>query len=144
MLVFRYCEEQGMGIVSYCPNRHRVKVKDDLAGKKGICPTCGARFRIPLESQPDPATLQDTGPAELEPTANPAPAPVASAIAVPAAQESASPPLASLPGADAPLPPGGFAGLSTTGLPVAEIISLDADLAVSLPRALPLASPASG
>ena len=24
-----------------------MKVKDYLAGKKGICPTCGARFRIP-------------------------------------------------------------------------------------------------
>jgi len=37
-----------MGIVAYCPNGHRIKVKDDLAGKKGICPTCAARFRIPL------------------------------------------------------------------------------------------------
>jgi len=35
-----------MGIVSHCPNGHRVKVKDHLAGRKGICPSCGARFRI--------------------------------------------------------------------------------------------------
>lgn len=36
-----------MGIVAFCPNGHRIKVKDDLAGKKGICPTCAAKFRIP-------------------------------------------------------------------------------------------------
>ena len=39
-----------MGIVSFCPQGHRVKVKDHLAGKKGVCPTCGVRFRIPLAS----------------------------------------------------------------------------------------------
>jgi hypothetical protein len=36
-----------MGIVAYCPVGHRIKVKDSLAGKKGRCPTCGAKFRIP-------------------------------------------------------------------------------------------------
>ena len=36
-----------MGIVAYCPQGHRVKVKDDLAGKKGLCPICGVKFRIP-------------------------------------------------------------------------------------------------
>jgi hypothetical protein len=41
-----------MGIVSFCPNGHRVKVKDHLAGRKGICPRCGSRFRIPSAAQP--------------------------------------------------------------------------------------------
>jgi len=95
-----------MGIVAYCPNQHRVKVKDDLAGRKGVCPTCGARFRIPLESQPEPAP-----PVPVPAVASPAPAP---AVASP------------------------------TGLPVAEIISFDADLAATLPRALPLATPEQG
>ena len=36
-----------MGIVAYCPNGHRVKVKDEFAGRKGVCPECQARFRIP-------------------------------------------------------------------------------------------------
>lgn len=36
-----------MGIVAFCPSGHRIKVKDHLAGRKGICPTCGSRFRIP-------------------------------------------------------------------------------------------------
>lgn len=44
-----------MGIVSFCPQGHRIKVKDSLAGKKGVCPTCGARFRIPLASVEPPA-----------------------------------------------------------------------------------------
>lgn len=39
-----------MGIVAFCPNGHRVKVKDALAGRKGVCPDCHSRFRIPLES----------------------------------------------------------------------------------------------
>ena len=36
-----------MGIVCHCPNGHRVKVKDKLAGKRGLCPQCGASFSIP-------------------------------------------------------------------------------------------------
>ena len=36
-----------MGIVCQCPNGHRVKVKDHQAGKRGLCPTCGATFSIP-------------------------------------------------------------------------------------------------
>ena len=36
-----------MGIVCHCPNGHRVKVKDYQAGKRGLCPTCGAKFSIP-------------------------------------------------------------------------------------------------
>jgi len=37
-----------MGILAFCPRGHRVKVKDELAGRKGICPHCQARFRIPV------------------------------------------------------------------------------------------------
>jgi hypothetical protein len=107
-----------MGIVAYCPNDHRVKVKDNLAGKKGICPTCGARFRIPLESQPDRkhAAVDTPGPAAdlFETPASPPP-PASAPAAVPA-------------------------HLSASGVPVAEIISFDANLAASLPRAMPLAA----
>jgi hypothetical protein len=39
-----------MGIVCHCPNGHRVKVKDHQAGKRGLCPTCGAKFSIPAEA----------------------------------------------------------------------------------------------
>ena len=39
-----------MGIRFFCPNGHKLNVKTFLAGKRGICPNCDARFVIPLES----------------------------------------------------------------------------------------------
>ncbi len=39
-----------MGIRFYCPSGHKLNVKTFLAGKRGICPHCGARFRIPKQS----------------------------------------------------------------------------------------------
>jgi len=36
-----------MGIVAHCPNGHRVKVKNEFAGKKVLCPTCQVKLRIP-------------------------------------------------------------------------------------------------
>jgi len=54
-----------MGIVCYCPNGHRVKVKDHLAGKTGICPSCEARFRIPLATGTTADTAQGQSPSGL-------------------------------------------------------------------------------
>jgi len=39
-----------MGIRFYCPNGHKLNVKDFQAGRKGICPFCGTKMQIPLES----------------------------------------------------------------------------------------------
>jgi len=39
-----------MGIRLQCPNGHRVHVKAFLAGKRGVCPECGARFDIPADA----------------------------------------------------------------------------------------------
>ena len=39
-----------MGIRFECPNGHRLHVKAFLAGRRGICPDCGARFEIPQEN----------------------------------------------------------------------------------------------
>ena len=36
-----------MGIRFECPNGHRLNVKAFLAGKRGICPDCDAKFVIP-------------------------------------------------------------------------------------------------
>ena len=47
-----------MGIKFYCPNGHRLNVKSYLAGKRGICPHCGARLRIPPESQQEAAVAR--------------------------------------------------------------------------------------
>ena len=42
-----------MGIRFYCPNGHKLNVKSFLAGKRGICPHCGSKVDIPLESTRD-------------------------------------------------------------------------------------------
>lgn len=39
-----------MGIKFTCPQGHKLHVKSFLAGKRGICPHCGVKFRIPMES----------------------------------------------------------------------------------------------
>ena len=38
-----------MGIRLQCPNGHKVHVKAFLAGKRGVCPQCGATFDIPRD-----------------------------------------------------------------------------------------------
>ncbi len=35
-----------MGIVSFCPNGHRTKLKDRFAGLRVRCPMCGAKFFV--------------------------------------------------------------------------------------------------
>lgn len=39
-----------MGIRFFCPNGHKLNVKEHLAGKAGFCPECGARLVIPYHS----------------------------------------------------------------------------------------------
>jgi hypothetical protein len=39
-----------MGIRFNCPNGHKLNVKDFQAGRRGICPYCGAKFVIPTQS----------------------------------------------------------------------------------------------
>jgi hypothetical protein len=39
-----------MGIRFYCPNGHKLNVKDFQAGRTGICPFCGVKMPIPLKS----------------------------------------------------------------------------------------------
>src|SRR5438045_3616014 len=36
-----------MGIRFSCPSGHKLNVKTFLAGKRGVCPQCGATFVIP-------------------------------------------------------------------------------------------------
>ncbi len=40
-----------MGIRFNCPNGHKLNVKEFLAGKRGVCPQCGAKFIIPMPAQ---------------------------------------------------------------------------------------------
>jgi hypothetical protein len=41
-----------MGIKFHCPQGHKLNVKAFLAGKRGVCPKCGAKLRIPTASEP--------------------------------------------------------------------------------------------
>jgi hypothetical protein len=41
-----------MGIKFHCPQGHKLNVKAFLAGKKGVCPKCGTKLRIPEASEP--------------------------------------------------------------------------------------------
>ncbi len=36
-----------MGVRFQCPHGHKLHVKAELAGKRGICPECGAKFVVP-------------------------------------------------------------------------------------------------
>src|SRR5437868_569833 len=74
-----------MGIKFYCPNGHKVNVKSFLAGKKGLCPKCGVRVDIPMESQiADDAPRERGGAAndELQESPEPFEANVGSATAL--------------------------------------------------------------
>jgi hypothetical protein len=44
-------EDRLMSIRVMCPNGHVLNVKDDLAGRSGLCPTCKARVQIPKPSE---------------------------------------------------------------------------------------------
>lgn len=46
-----------MGIKFLCPNGHKLNVKSFLAGKKAICPKCGAKVMVPGQS----AEAEDPG-----------------------------------------------------------------------------------
>jgi hypothetical protein len=50
-----------MGIRLECPNGHKLHVKSFLAGKRGICPDCGAKFIIPSASQIGAAEMAENG-----------------------------------------------------------------------------------
>src|SRR5215213_9297208 len=40
-----------MGIRFHCPSGHKLNVKAFLAGKRAICPKCGAKVVVPLTSE---------------------------------------------------------------------------------------------
>ena len=51
-----------MGIRFQCENcQHKLNIKAHLAGKRGICPHCDARIRIPLESTWEPKRKASSG-----------------------------------------------------------------------------------
>jgi hypothetical protein len=113
-----------MGIRFSCPNGHKLNVKETLAGRRGICPACGAKFVIPSAGDAGPVTgplaggasasaqsaaaraaaapsiviaLADAPPASappIAPTAPASPAVRATAAGPPEAKSPAAPPIA--------------------------------------------------
>ncbi len=81
-----------MGIVSYCPNGHRTKLKDRYAGIRIRCPECGAKYWVAAA-----ATDHPPEPGPIAPKPESLPPPIAAApeaawcIAVPGGEPS--PPL---------------------------------------------------
>jgi hypothetical protein len=54
-----------MGIRFSCPNGHKLNVKTFLAGKRGVCPQCGAKFIIPMATDSaEPEASQSGGVAQ--------------------------------------------------------------------------------
>ncbi len=52
-----------MGIRFTCPNGHKLHVKAFLAGKRGVCPQCGAKITIPDAQEPQ--SIEITAPTEV-------------------------------------------------------------------------------
>ncbi len=96
-----------MGIKFHCPQGHKLNVKAFLAGKKGVCPKCGTKLRIPEASEPGlgdgdaddsdggkaPAGHPGNGAAVKSPAAVATAAPVMpAAVAMPAARPGVATP----------------------------------------------------
>ena len=56
-----------MGIKFRCPNGHKLHVKVFLAGKRGICPKCSAKFNIPTTSGGQVAAVGESLPTVAAP-----------------------------------------------------------------------------
>lgn len=73
-----------MGIRFECPNGHKLHVKTFLAGKRGICPDCGAKFVIPPSdnghSDPEPLKSAVAAPGTRTQHGHDAASPEASAV----------------------------------------------------------------
>jgi len=83
-----------MGVRFHCPNGHKLNVKAYLAGKRGICPDCDAKFIIPMTSGGKATVVEDD------------PEPVARTPAAAAPTEVQTAPLATAPAVAPPAAPG--------------------------------------
>jgi hypothetical protein len=85
-----------MSISAKCPNGHVLKVKDEFAGKSGLCPHCHARVFVPMPIRneekariTDDEILSLLGPtARIEPPPPPDPASALEAVHEPPKQDS--------------------------------------------------------
>lgn len=91
-----------MGIRLECPNGHRLNVKSHLAGKRGICPECQAKFTIPATTN----GTSEAGESVVISASEPA-EPIAPAVELPPSSDPPQPPAvdAIVPAPPAPAPP---------------------------------------
>lgn len=70
-----------MGIVAYCPQGHRTKLKDRYAGLRIRCPECGTKYWV-AEATPAAAAEQhlEPLPPAAQPVLPPMPEPIAAAL----------------------------------------------------------------
>lgn len=80
-----------VGIRFFCPNGHKLNVKDFQAGRKGICPFCGAKVQIPTESTRPPSKRARKSKGKPPPTAG-APPEGTIPVATPVSASGGSPP----------------------------------------------------
>jgi hypothetical protein len=94
-----------MGIRFYCPNGHKVHVKDYQAGQRGLCPTCGIKIQIPWQSTRTSSKEENAHPQEGAVEAPPSPpGPAAPSVAAPAAPQTIQAPAATPVAASAAMP----------------------------------------
>jgi hypothetical protein len=78
-----------MGIRFSCPNGHSLHVKEFLAGKRGICPSCGAKFVIPAANEPaEPTTVAQPAGASVAPAVRAAPQLENPSVVIPVAPDA--------------------------------------------------------
>ncbi len=78
-----------MGIRFLCPNGHKLNVKAFLAGKRGICPECDAKFLVPQNSGVQADSIEETADDAATSQVIKLDAPTQSAPAVPPAMPTA-------------------------------------------------------
>ena len=113
-----------MGIRFYCPNGHKLNVKDFQAGRKGICPVCGVKMQIPLESTRPNSRDEESEGGEL-PSADDASA-LTNAIPLPTIGAGSPGP----PSVSAPAPPA--ATVSSGSMPTESIVPPTAEAATGV------------
>lgn len=90
-----------MGIRFLCPNGHKLNVKAFLAGERGLCPQCDAKFLVPRESGGQVEAISESE-IPAVPDAGSTAATVAPAFAEATSPLAVEPPPPPAPGAAAP------------------------------------------
>jgi hypothetical protein len=112
-----------MGIRVECPNGHKLNIKRFLAGRRGKCPHCSAKFLIPSDAPADNVGVEEEiilVPADADPTA-------------PVEQAAVAPSAAVWP--VAVLPAGAESHGDAAPVPVTPVSSFAGDLIAEAPNA---------